>query len=162
MCVCVVCQAARLDILLQKAVRARQILHQLQECDVQHVQLQSRFQPLLQQLPQLQAQLQADELSKMTEFAMTEGMREPIMQVTGKPSAPAAQVTDRFGIRIGFSKSHPLALMTWRDYIRQFQHVSRTAEAILSGPKLEEVGRFNRGRRALVGVVSSCLAGWVV
>lgn len=81
MCVCVVCQAARLDILLQKAVRARQILHQLQECDVQHVQLQSRFQPLLQQLPQLQAQLQADELSKMTEFAMTEGMREPIMQV---------------------------------------------------------------------------------
>jgi hypothetical protein len=39
---------------------------------------------VVQQLPALQQQLRPDELSAAAEFALTEGMRQPIMQVRGQ------------------------------------------------------------------------------
>jgi hypothetical protein len=56
---------------------------QLQEYSQRQQQLELKYRPVVQQLPSLQQQLRPDELSAAAEFALTEGMRQPIMQVGG-------------------------------------------------------------------------------
>jgi hypothetical protein len=54
---------------------------QLQEYSQRQQQLELKYRPLVQQLPALQQQLRPEELSAAAEFALTEGMRQPILQV---------------------------------------------------------------------------------
>lgn len=54
---------------------------QLQEYVVRQEQLELKYRPVVQQLPHIQQQLRAEELSQAAEFALSEGMRQPIMQV---------------------------------------------------------------------------------
>lgn len=54
---------------------------QLQEYVVRQGQLELKYKPVVQQLPSLLQQLRPEELSQAAEFAVAEGMRQPIMQV---------------------------------------------------------------------------------
>lgn len=54
---------------------------QLQEYSQRQQQLELKYRPVVQQLPALQQQLRPEEMSAAAEFAATEGMRQPIMQV---------------------------------------------------------------------------------
>jgi hypothetical protein len=60
---------------------------QLQEYSQRQQQLELKYRPLVQQLPALQQALRPDELAAAAEFAATEGMRQPIMQVRGAAAA---------------------------------------------------------------------------
>eukprot|EP00879_Flechtneria_rotunda_P007919 GHRR01008297.1.p1 GENE.GHRR01008297.1~~GHRR01008297.1.p1 ORF type:complete len:338 (+),score=146.04 GHRR01008297.1:547-1560(+) len=145
-------EAAKINVVLKKAVRARQLLQQLQDFGQRQEQLELRYRPVVQQLPSLQQQLHPGELSQAAEFAVSEGMRQPILQVTGKSAAAvsAAEVSDPFGIRVAFRPGHPLALLTWKQYIAIVSRVSRTVEQQLQGPCLDALSAFNRERKLLV------------
>ncbi|KAF6257500.1 hypothetical protein COO60DRAFT_1222554 [Scenedesmus sp. NREL 46B-D3] len=146
-------EAARLDVVLKKAVRAREVLQQLQEYSQRQQQLELKYRPVVQQLPALQQQLRPEELSAAAEFALTEGMRQPIMQqVTGSDAAAvsAAQAADPYGIRVALRPGHPLALLTWQQYIATVMRMSKTVEQQLQGPAVEALAAFNRERKLLV------------
>lgn len=76
-----------------------------------------------------------------------------LQQLTGSTAATvsAAQVSDPYGIRIAFSAGHPLALLTWKQYMSIIVRMSKTVEQQLQGPALEAVAAFNRERKLLVG-----------
>lgn len=147
-------EAAKIDVVLKKAVRARQILQQLQEFSSKQQQIELHYRPVVQQLPTLLQQLQPEELSQAAEFAVVEGLRAPILQVTGSSSAAssatAAQASDPYGIRIAFRPGHPLALLTWRQYLAVVARMSRTVEQQLQGAAMDALVAFNRERRQLV------------
>jgi len=62
-------EAARLDVLLLKAERARSALARLRELDARHVSLAARYGPLAGSLPELRRRLRADELHRVAEYA---------------------------------------------------------------------------------------------
>lgn len=65
-------------------------------------------------------------------------------------AATAAQASDPYGIRIAFRPGHPLALLTWRQYLAVVARMSRTVEQQLQGPAMDALVAFNRERRQLV------------
>lgn len=77
-----------------------------------------------------------------------------LQQVTGSAASAVSsvQVSDPYGIRIAFRPGHPLALLTWRQYIAIVTRISRTVEQQLQSPALEALAAFNRERHQLVGV----------
>jgi hypothetical protein len=72
--------------------------------------------------------------------------------VTGKDAAAvsAARAADPYGIRVALRPGHPLALLTWQQYIATVARMSRTVEQQLQGPALEALAAFNRERKLLV------------
>jgi hypothetical protein len=77
-----------------------------------------------------------------------------LQQVTGSDAAAvsAAQAGDPYGIRIALRPGHPLALLTWQQYIATVTRMSRTVEQQLQGPAVEALAAFNRERKLLVSV----------
>lgn len=75
-----------------------------------------------------------------------------VQQVTGSDAAAvsAAQAADPYGIRIALRSGHPLALLTWQQYIATVTRMSRTVEQQLQGPAREALAAFNRERKLLV------------
>lgn len=65
-------------------------------------------------------------------------------------SGTAAQATDPFGIRIAFRPGHPLALLTWGQYLAVVSRMSRTVEQQLRQGDLQALSAFNNERRQLV------------
>lgn len=147
-------EAAKMDVVLQKAVRARRVLQQLQDFSNKQQQLELQYRPVVAQLPALLEQLRPEELSQAAEFAALEGMREPLLQASGSTSAAmtstAAQATDPFGIRIAFRPGHPLSLLTWGQYLATVSRMSRTVEQQLQHHDWTALAAFNSERRQLV------------
>jgi hypothetical protein len=81
-----------------------------------------------------------------------------LQQVTGNDAAAvsAAQAADPYGIRIALRPGHPLALLTWQQYIATVTRMSKTIEQQLQGPAVEALAAFNRERKLLVGGSCGC------
>lgn len=135
---------------------------QLQQFSNKQQQLELQYRPVVQQLPTLLEQLRPEELSQAAEFAALEGMREPLLQVSGSKSAAlsstAAQSTDPFGIRIAFSPGHPLSLLTWGQYLAIVTRMSKTVEQQLQQLDWQAVAAFNSQRRQLVRIAGTVCA----
>ncbi|KAF8073127.1 hypothetical protein HT031_000788 [Scenedesmus sp. PABB004] len=145
-------EAARLDVVIKKALRAKEILQALQEAAAKQEELERRFAPAVRALPALAAELRPEQLAAAAEFAATEGMRAPLLAVTGGADGcvSAAQASDPYGIRCAFAPGHPLALLSWRGYLAIVTRMARTVEHQLQGPALEALAAFNGERRRLV------------
>lgn len=175
-------EAARLDVLLAKAERARAALAQLREFDARHAALSARYGPLAASLPELRRRLRAGELDRLAEYGGGEGsLGEPLRQAmrmleegdeekgsraatgatttTATPTTPTttpAGRSDRFGIRVAFRAEHPLGVLrSWAEYRSAFNRVSKAAGELLEGPNLGRLASFNRERRALLAEATS-------
>jgi uncharacterized protein YkwD len=126
----------------------------LQQFSNKQQQLELQYRPVMQQLTTLLEQLRPEELAQAAEFAALEGMREPLLQVSGSKSAAlsstAAQSTDPFGIRIAFRPGHPLSLLTWGQYLAVVTRMSKTVEQQLQQQDWQALAAFNSQRRQLV------------
>lgn len=141
-------EAAKVDVLINKTVRAKHVLEQLQEAEKTYSTLREQYEPLLKQLPQLQQEISTPELHRLQQFAVDEGMTPLVSRIAGAPLAHSRKLNDPFGIRLALSGKHPLALMTWRDYSGQIKKLM--ASAVLAGPNMQQLLRFNLARKSLL------------
>jgi hypothetical protein len=87
-------EAARLDVLLAKAERARSALAQLREFDARHAALSARYGPLAASLPELRRRLRAGELDRLAEYGRGGGRADGEGGPLGEPLRQAMRMLE--------------------------------------------------------------------
>jgi hypothetical protein len=109
------------------------------------MQLTARLQPLADSLPKLRRELGQQPGAQQPQ-------QHPLQQhLQAQPQQGVEP--DPFGVRAALGAGRPLALAAWREYLRAVAGASAAAERLLSGPDLDQLSRFGRERRELVGAL---------
>jgi hypothetical protein len=152
-------EAARLEMLVAKAERARAALAQLREFDARHRAMVTRYGPVADSLPALRRKLR-------------EEGRQPSSSVA---AAAATTAPDPFGIRAATTtattqQNPSLGLLrSWAEHRAALARVARAASELSGSPQqrsqqqqrgptappAEQLSAFNRERRALLAEASS-------
>lgn len=151
---------ARLSIVLKKALRARDILEQVQQFEASEAELRKQYAAALRASSQLETEVPIPELSKMNDFATEEGLRTTMRKILGYGPTSEQSRKDPFGVFLGLRSGHILAPMTWEQYISKFHRINESA--VMSPAVLEQLALFSRSRRMLLRelhVLAQGLAG---